>query len=102
MATLNTDFALMRAVATAIETRNDEIWAMLQAFMRRMRGVPPAVWTGAAAARFQEVLERWNTESVRLHHALGGIAETIRSNERALRAAAESHSRHIGAAGDQF
>jgi WXG100 family type VII secretion target len=90
----------MRAVTATTDTRNEEIRAMLQAFIGRMRGVPAAVWAGAAAARFQEVVDRWNTESVKLHGALQGIAETIRYNERALREAADNHAHHIAAAGD--
>ncbi|HEU0190150.1 MAG TPA: WXG100 family type VII secretion target [Mycobacterium sp.] len=100
MSTLSTDFDLMRAAARAADTRNEEIRAMLQAFIGRMRGVPPAVWSGTAAVRFQSVVDRWNTESVRLHHALADIAETIRHNERTLREAADGHSRRIGTVGD--
>jgi WXG100 family type VII secretion target len=100
--TLSTDFDLMRAVAAMTEGRNEEIRAMLQAFIHRMRGVPPAVWSGAAAARFQQVVDRWNADSVKLHGALHGIAETIRYNERALREAADNHSHHIAAAGDSI
>jgi hypothetical protein len=33
---------------------------------------------------------------MRLHHALHSIAETIRSNEVALRDAADNHAHHIG------
>lgn len=98
--TLSTDFDLMRAAAAATDIRNEEIRALLQAFIGRMRDVPPGVWAGAAAARFQEVVDRWNTESMKLHRALQGIAETIRCNERALREAADNHSGHIAAAGD--
>lgn len=98
MTALSTDFDLMRAVAATIDTRNEEIRAMLQAFIDRMRGVPPSVWAGAAAARFKDVVDRWHAESVNLHRALHGIAETIRYNETALREAADDHSRHIGAA----
>ncbi|MGH3563624.1 MAG: WXG100 family type VII secretion target [Mycobacterium sp.] len=92
----------MRAVAATTDTRNEEIRAMLQAFIGRMRGVPPAVWAGNAAVRFREVVDRWNTESVKLHRALQDIAETIRYNERTLREAADNHSRHIAAAGDNI
>lgn len=98
--TLSTDFEVMHAVAAATDARNEEIRAMLQAFIGRMRGVPSTVWSGLAAARFQDVVDRWNTESVRLHRALQGIAETIRYNERTLRDAADNHSRGIAAAGD--
>ena len=94
---LNTDFDLMTAVATQIETRNDEIRAMLQAFIGRMSSVPQSVWGGVAAVRFREVVERWNSESSRLYVALQHIAENIRANERTLRAAGETHSHHIGA-----
>jgi WXG100 family type VII secretion target len=97
--TLGTDFDLMRAVAAATDTCNDEIRAMLQAFIGRMSTVPPSVWGGAAAARFQDVVHRWNAESMKLHHALHGIAETIRCNEAVLREAADNHAHHIGAAG---
>lgn len=100
MTALSTDFELMRAVATATDTRNEEVRALLQAFIGRMRGVPPSVWSGTAAVRFQEVVDRWDAESVRLHGALHGIAETIRHNERALRAAADNHSLHISTAAD--
>jgi WXG100 family type VII secretion target len=98
--TLSTDFDLMRAVAATTDTRNEEIRAMLQSFIGRMRGVPKTVWAGAAATRFQEVVDRWNAESVKLHHALQGIAETIRYNERALREVTDNHSHHIATAGD--
>ncbi len=96
---LGTDFDLMRSVAAATDTRNDEIRAMLQAFIGRMSGVPPSVWGGLAAVRFKDVVERWNTESTRLYHVLHDIAATIRHNEAALREAAEHHAHHIAAAG---
>jgi uncharacterized protein YukE len=51
-----------------------------------------------AASRFRDVVQRWNSESMKLHHALHIIAETIRHNEVALRDAAENHALHIGAA----
>jgi WXG100 family type VII secretion target len=97
--TLSTDFDLMRSVAATTDTRNEEIRAMLQAFIGRMSSVPPSVWGGAAAARFRDVVDRWNAESLKLHHALHGIAETIRYNESALREAADNHAHHIATAG---
>jgi WXG100 family type VII secretion target len=96
---LSTDFDLMRSVAAAIDARNEELRATLQAFIGRMSGVPPSVWGGMAAARFKDVVQRWNTESMKLHHALHEIAETIRCNEVSLREAADNHASHIGAAG---
>jgi uncharacterized protein YukE len=69
---------------------------MLQSFIGRMASVPPSVWGGVAAARFRDVVERWNGESMKLHAALQRIAETIRNNERTLREAGESHSHQIG------
>ncbi|WP_082134304.1 WXG100 family type VII secretion target [Mycolicibacter heraklionensis] len=98
--TLSADFDVMRAVAAATDARNEEIRGMLQAFVGRMRAVPPSVWSGLAAVRFQDVVDRWNCESLKLHHALARIAETIRDNERALREVAQAHSHHIAAAGD--
>jgi WXG100 family type VII secretion target len=95
---LSTDFDLMRSVAAAIDTRNEEIRAALQAFIGRMSGVPQSVWGGMAASRFKDVVHRWNAESMKLHQALHGIAEAIRYNEVALRDAAEDHALHIGAA----
>ena len=97
--TLSTDFDLMRSVATTTDTRNEEIRAMLQAFIGRVSSVPPSAWGGVAAARFKDVVDRWNAESMKLHRALHGIAETIRYNEVALREAADAHARHIAAAG---
>lgn len=97
--TLSTDFELMRSVAGVIETRNEEMQATLRAFIGRMSSVPASVWGGTAAARFKDVVHRWNAESVKLHRALHNIAETIRHNEAALREAAESHAHHIGNAG---
>jgi len=82
----------------AIDTRNEEIRAALQAFIGRMGSVPQSVWGGTAASRFKDVVLRWNAESIRLHQALHGIAETIRCNEVALRDAADSHAAHIGVA----
>ena len=71
---------------------------MLQAFIGRMSGVPQSVWGGTAASRFKDVVQRWNAESMKLHQALHGIAETIRYNEATLRDAADVHAAHIGAA----
>jgi WXG100 family type VII secretion target len=96
---LNTDLALMTAVAGKIDTRNDEIRGMLQSFIGRMVAVPPSVWGGVAAMRFRDVVDRWNAESAKLHVALQQIAETMRLNERVLREAADTHSHQIGAVG---
>jgi ESAT-6 family protein len=93
---LTTDFELMTAVAAKTDARNEEIRAMLQSFIGRMSSVPPSVWGGVAAARFRDVVERWNAESTKLHAALQRIAETIRYNERTLREVGESHSHQIG------
>jgi WXG100 family type VII secretion target len=95
--TLNTDFDLMAAVATKTDARNEEIRSMLQSFIGRISSVPPSVWGGAAATRFQDVVDRWNTESVKLHAALQRIAETIRLNQQTLHESAENHSHQIGA-----
>lgn len=97
--TLSTDFDLMRSVAATTDSRNDEIRALLQAFIGRMSGVPPSVWGGLAAVRFKDVVDRWNAESMRLYHVLHTIAETIRHNEAALHEAARNHADHIAAAG---
>lgn len=94
---LNTDLALMQSVATATDTRSAEIRTLLQAFIGRMTAVPPSVWSGTAASRFKDVVDRWNSESTRLCHALDTIAETIRYNERALQQAADQHAQQIGA-----
>ncbi len=93
---LTTDFDLMLAVAGRTDARNDEIRAMLQSFIGEMTSVPPSVWGGAAAARFREVVDRWNSESLNLHAALQRIAETIRDNERLLRTATDGHADRIG------
>ena len=100
--TLSTDFDLMRAVAGTTDTRNEEIRAMLQAFIGRMSSVPSSVWGGLAAARFKDVVDRWNVESTRLYHVLHAIAETIRQNEATLQEAGQSHAHHIAAAGGQL
>ncbi len=96
---LTTDLDLMHSIAAATDTRNEEIRAMLQTFIGRVSSVPPTVWGGLAATRFKEVVERWNSESRKLHNALHNIAEAIRANETALREAGENHARHIGSAG---
>ena len=95
---LTTEFDLMTAVAGKTDARNEDIRAMLQSFIGRMGSVPPSVWGGVAAARFRDVVERWNGESMKLHAALQRIAETIRYNEGTLREAAESHSHQIRSA----
>ena len=94
---LNTDFDLMTAVASKTDARNEEIRAMLQSFIGRMGNVPPSVWGGVAAARFRDVVDRWNGESLKLHGALQRIAETIRLNQQTLREVSEAHSSQIGA-----
>jgi WXG100 family type VII secretion target len=96
---LSADFDLMRSVAGTTDARNEEIRAMLQAFIGRMSSVPPSVWGGMAAARFRDVVDRWNAESTRLYHVLHAIAETIRHNEAALREAGQNHAHHVAAAG---
>ncbi len=93
--TLTTDFDLMVAVAGKTDARNEEIRALLQSFIGRMSSVPPSVWGGVAAARFRDVVERWNAESLKLNAALTRIADTIRANERILREAADSHAQRI-------
>lgn len=102
MASLNTDFDLMHAVAGQIDNRNEDIRAMLAAFIGRMGSVPPSVWGGAAALRFREVVDRWNAEALSLHTALARISDTIRLNERTLREAGESHSQQIAAVIDHL
>ena len=99
---LHTDFDLMRSVANATDSRNDEIRAMLHAFIGQMSSVPPSVWGGLAAARFKDVVDRWNAESLRLYQVLRTIAETIRHNEAVLREAAHTHADHIAAAGGEL
>ena len=94
---LNTDFELMAAVAGKIDVRNDEVRAMLRAFIAQMTSVPTAVWGGVAAARFKEVVDRWDAESMRLYAALQRSAETMRQNERILREVADAHSHDITA-----
>lgn len=99
---LGTDFDVMTSVAQKIDVLNDDTRAMLQMFIGRMNSVPPAVWGGAAALRFSDVVDRWNRESVALHTSLARIAETIRANERTLRAAADGHSDRLGAVGNSL
>jgi WXG100 family type VII secretion target len=96
---LRTDFDVMRSVASTTDSRNDEIRAMLQAFIGQMSNVPPSVWGGLAAARFKDVVDRWNAESLRLYQVLHTIAETIRQNEAVLQEAARTHADHIAATG---
>ncbi|OMC00094.1 type VII secretion protein EsxU [Mycobacterium sp. NS-7484] len=97
---LGTDFDVMTSVAGRIDVLNDDVRAMLSTFIGRMSSVPPSVWGGVAAARFRDVVDRWNSESLTLHTTLGRIAETIRANERTLRAAVDSHAQRLGAVGD--
>lgn len=100
--TLGTDFDVMTSVAGRIDVRNDDIRATLQTFIGRMSSVPPSVWGGVAATRFRDVVDRWNSESLKLHTALQRIAETIRANEQTLHAAADGHSQRLGAVGDNL
>lgn len=102
MPALNTDLELMHSVAGQIDVRNQELRAVLGTFIGRMCSVPASVWGGAAAVRFREVLDSWNTESMALHHALERIAETMRLNERTLRETADSHAHRIGAVSNQL
>lgn len=95
---LSTDFALMAHAAAATDARSAEVRGLLHTFIARMAAVPPTVWSGASAVVFRDVVDRWNSESIRLCTALDGIAETIRRNEAALREAAQHHAQHLGAA----
>ncbi|BBZ00603.1 ESAT-6-like protein EsxU [Mycolicibacterium chitae] len=94
---LATDFALMAKVAALTDARSAEVRGLLHAFVGRLTAVPPSVWSGTAATVFRDVMQRWNAESVRLCTALDAIAETIRTNERALRAATERHAQQVSA-----
>lgn len=100
--TLTTDFALMREAAAATSARSAEIRALLHGFIGRVGALPSSVWSGPAAVRFRDVVDRWNAESARLCHALDGIAETIRANERVLHDAALAHEGRIGAVGGEL
>ena len=71
---------------------------MLRIFIGQMNSVPSSVWGGAAALRFREVVDRWDAESTKLYDALARIGETIRHNERTLRAVADAHSHDIASA----
>ncbi|CAN5409123.1 type VII secretion system ESX-4 protein EsxU [soil metagenome] len=95
---LTTDFALMRAAAEATDTRSAEIRTLLQSCIGRLTAVPPSVWGGVAAARFKDVVDRWNAESVKLCHSLDSIAATIRHNEQTLRDASQQHAQQIAGA----
>src|SRR4029453_10222843 len=64
---LTTDFELMTAVAGKTDRREGGSRGILQAFIGPMGSVPPSVWGGVAAARFRDVVERWNAESMKLH-----------------------------------
>ncbi len=97
---LGTDFEVMTSVADRIDVLNDDVRAMLQTFIGKMSSVPPSVWGGVAAARFRDVVDRWNGESLTLYSTLSRIAETIRTNERTLRAAAHTHAQRLGTVGD--
>ncbi|MGW4097839.1 WXG100 family type VII secretion target [Mycobacterium sp. NPDC004974] len=97
---LGTDFEVMTRVAGRIDVLNDDVRAMLQTFIGKMGSVPPSVWGGVAAVRFRDVVDRWNGESLTLYSTLGRIAETIRTNERALRGAADAHAQRLGTIGD--
>lgn len=99
---LTTDFDVMLAVASRTDARNEEIRAMLQSFIGRMSSVPPSVWGGVAAARFKDVVDRWNAESLKLHAALQRIADNIRQNQATLRDVTDSHSHRIGAVAEQI
>ena len=97
--TLTTDFDLMTGIAGKVDVRNEEIRAMLGNFIGQMTAIPPTVWGGVAVTRFQDVVNRWNGESMKLHASLQRIAETIRSNAAVLSQAADTHAQRIGATG---
>ncbi len=99
---LTTDFALMRAAADATDARNAEIRTLLQGCIGRLQSVPASVWGGAAAVRFRDVVDRWNSETVRLCHSLDAIAATIRQNERTLQDAGHQHAQQIAAAANDL
>lgn len=92
---LNTDFALMRSAADATDARCAEIRTLLQGCIGRLAAVPPSVWGGVAAARFRDVVDRWNAETVKLCHSLEAIAATIRHNEQTLQDAGHQHAQQI-------
>lgn len=101
-ASLTTDFALMRAAADTTDARCAEIRTLLQGCIGRLSAVPPSVWGGMAATRFQDVVQRWNAETVKLCHALDNIAATIRHNEQTLNEAGHQHAQQIAAVASEL
>ena len=75
-------FGLIVGANLILQVRNDELRAMLRAFIGQMTTLPSNVWGGVAATRFKEVVDRWDAESTRLHRpARLRRSERLRSSE---------------------
>jgi len=90
--TLSTDFALMAQAAAATDARSTEVRGLLHTFIARMTAVPPTVWSGASAVVFRDVVDRWNSESMRLCAALDGIEQKLKQLKLSIRNAPQGQS----------
>jgi WXG100 family type VII secretion target len=53
-------------------------------------------WTGAAAASYSQLLNRWNDETTKLNQVLVTLEDALRGTERDQAASEESHQQTIG------
>jgi len=76
---LGAEFQVMDTAAGHVESVRGEVDALLRRVTGSVEDLASA-WLGGAGGAFQKVMVDWNDQSRKLNEALGGIAETVRSN----------------------
>lgn len=79
MSKFTTEAEVMRATAANVDSTNDEV----QGELNRLRNVVDgtrASWEGSAQVSFDQLMQRYNDNALKLREALSAISENIRSN----------------------
>lgn len=98
MTGFNTHIEVMDTAAVRVDEVNDEIDRLLRGVSGSVSQLAGSVWTGAAQARFTQIMTEWQQQSVKLNNALAGISETLRSNSSSLDAADQESATLLGRA----
>ncbi|SDJ43142.1 WXG100 family type VII secretion target [Frankineae bacterium MT45] len=94
----NTEAATMAQAASRVTDVNHTISTELRTLFSSVEAVQ-AHWSGQAAASFQQLMARWNEDSLKLNQALAGISEQIAQSGKAYHASDEANTSAIRSAG---
>jgi len=75
----STEFAVMQKAAQSVQQTVEEIGAEMRSLESALAPVASA-WKGSAASAFQQLMERFQADGVKLTQALQAIGEALGSN----------------------